>query len=436
MSESAADQPYDFDVIVIGAGVAGSVCAHQLATAGHEVLLIERGVEPGSKNLSGGVFYCRIMQELFPNFLDEAPVERRITRNCLSFLNRESFVNIDYWDARFAKPVNAVSVLRAKLDPWLAAQAEDAGVTVMAGVKVDGLIREGDRFVGVRAGEDELRARVVVAADGINSFIARDAGLREKEPMKHLAVGVKSVIRLGEEEIRRRFNLAGNEGAAYAVVGDCTQGVAGGGFLYTNMDSVSIGVVLRLDDLASKGGASSEIHDHFLAHPAIRPFLEGGELLEYGCHLVAEGGKAMQHDLVRDGLVVIGDAAGFTLNTGFTIRGMDLAAGSAKAAADAIHAALDREDVSKTGLEAYLTQYRQSFVGQDMDTYARAPEFLETPEMYKEMGELVANALHDVYNLDLTPRRSLLATARGALKRSPLSMLRLATIGYRAMRAL
>ena len=436
MTPSAPEESYEFDVIVIGGGVAGSICAHQLAKAGHEVLLVERGVEPGSKNLSGGVFYCRIMQELFPTFLDEAPVERRITRNCLSFLNPGSFVNVDYWDARFAEPVNAVTVLRAKLDPWLAAQAEEAGVTVMPGVKVEALLRDGDRFVGVRAGEDELRARVVVAADGINSFIARDAGVRGAEPMKHLAVGVKSVIRLGEDEVRRRFNLAGNEGVAYAVVGDCTRGVAGGGFLYTNTDSVSIGVVLRLDDLAAKGGVSSEIHDHFLAHPAIRPFLEGGELLEYGCHLVAEGGKPMQHDLVRDGLVVIGDAAGFTLNTGFTIRGMDLAAGSAKAAADAIHAALVKGDVSRASLEAYVTEYQKSFVGKDMDTYARAPEFLETPEMYKEMGELLADVLHDVYNLDLSPRRSLLATARGALKRSRLGMLRLATIGYRAMRAL
>ena len=95
-----SEENYDFDVIVVGGGVAGAVCAHQLAKDGREVLLIERGVEPGSKNLSGGVFYCRVMQEVFPDFVEEAPVERRITRNCLSFLNPASFVNVDYWDAR------------------------------------------------------------------------------------------------------------------------------------------------------------------------------------------------------------------------------------------------------------------------------------------------------------------------------------------------
>ncbi|WP_182050313.1 FAD-dependent oxidoreductase [Changpingibacter yushuensis] len=427
---------YDFDVIVVGGGVAGSVCAYLLAQAGREVLLVERGVEPGSKNLSGGVLYCRVMEEIFPGFVENAPVERHITRNVLSFLNPSSAVNVDYWDSRLNEPTNAVTVLRAKLDPWLAEQCEEAGVTVMAGVKVDSLLRENGRFVGIRAGEDELRARVVVAADGVNSFIARYAGIRDKEPEENLAVGVKSVIRLGEGEVAKRFNLTDNQGAAYAVVGDCTQGVAGGGFMYTNTDSVSIGVVLRLDDLVAKGLTSSDVHDHFLTHPAIAPFLEGGELLEYGCHLVAEGGQKMQHGLVHPGLVLIGDAAGFTLNTGFTVRGMDLAAGSARAAASAIDKALEADDVSEAGLKGYLDLVAESFVGKDMATYAKAPAFLENEEMYGPLGEMLADVLHGVYDLDLSPRRHLLPTAWSALKGSGLKLRRLASIGYQAVRSL
>ncbi|MCF2706860.1 FAD-dependent oxidoreductase [Arcanobacterium haemolyticum] len=429
------DETYDFDVIVVGAGIAGNVCAYLLAKEGHEVLLIERGAEPGSKNLSGGVFYCRVMQDIYPNW-DEAPIERHITRNCLSFLNATSAVNVDYWDERLAEPTNAVTVLRAKFDPWLSEQCEEAGVTVMPGVKVDSLIRENGRFVGVRAGEDELRAKVVVAADGVNSFLARDAGIRAKEPTINLAVGVKSVVRIGEDEVKKRFNLTGDAGAAYAVVGDCTEGVAGGGFMYTNRDSVSIGIVANLEDLTKKGKSSSDLHDHFLSHPFIAPFLEDGELLEYGCHLIAEGGKKMQHDLVHDGLVIVGDAAGFTLNTGFTVRGMDLAAGSGQAAAQAIHEALEAGDYSSSTLGAYVKKYEESYVGQDMATYAKAPEFLENEEMYGPAGELIADVLYGVYNLDTTPRKHLIPTALAALKKSDLSMMRLAKIGLQATRSL
>lgn len=426
-----------FDVIVIGGGVAGCVAAYRLAQEGRSVVLIERGMEPGSKNLSGGVFYCRVMEEVFPGFVENAPVERHIVRNVLSFMNPTSVVNIDYYDQRLAEPVNAVSVLRAKLDLWLSEQCEEAGVMVMPGVKVDALLMDGGHVVGVKAGEDELRSHIVIAADGVNSFIAQEAGIRAKEPMKNLAVGVKSVIKLPRTVLEDRFRLRGNEGVAYACVGDCTESVAGGGFLYTNEDTLSIGVVLRLDDLDKKGLTSSGVHDHFLAHPVIEPLLRGGELLEYGCHLTIEDGPAMvSHDLTRPGLMIVGDAAGFTLNTGMTIRGMDLAAGSAIAAATAASAALDSGDFSQAAMDRYVAEWKSSWLGADMETYKRAPAFLENEEMYKDVGLLLADVFHGVYNLDLTPRKHLLATARAALKRSTLSMRRLVRIGIQAIRAL
>ncbi|MDR3438878.1 FAD-dependent oxidoreductase [Telmatospirillum sp.] len=413
----------DFDVIVIGGGVAGAVCAYQLARAGKQVVLIERGEQPGSKNLSGGVFYCRVMEQVFPNFVDDAPIERRITRNVLSFLNPTSHFNIDYWDQRLAEPVNAVTVLRARLDAWLSEKCEEAGVMVMSGVRVDSLLFEGDQVVGVKAGEDELHAHVVVAADGVNSFIAQGAGIRAKEAPQSLAVGVKSVIGLPRTVIEDRFNLTGDNGVAYAVVGDCTQAVAGGGFLYTNKESVSVGVVLRLDDLEAKGLTSSEVHDHFLQHPAIAPLLRDGELREYGCHLTIENGPRMvSHDVTRPGLIIIGDAAGFTLNTGLTIRGMDLAAGSGIAAAKTIVRALELGSYGQQAMDDYRNQLDATFVGADMKTYARAPEFLEVPRMYKEYGLLLADIFHDIYNHDTTPRKHIAATAFGAFKRSKMKL--------------
>ena len=433
MTESA--EP-DFEVIVIGAGVAGCVAAYQLARQGRSVLLIERGEAPGSKNLSGGVLYSRGIQQVFPGFLDEAPVERRITRNYINVLNADSSVAIDYKDARLADPVNAVTVLRAKLDPWLAGKCEEAGALIMPGVRVDRVLVDGTRVVGVQAGDDELRSKVVVAADGVNSFIAKEAGLREKEPLNHLAVGVKSVVSLPRETIEARFNLTGDEGAAFAVVGDCTEGVGGGGFLYTNIDSLSVGIVVRLDDLTAKKKVVTDIFDHFLEHRFIAPYLEGGELLEYGCHLVAEGGLDMVGEIVTDGMVVVGDAAGLTLNTGLTVRGMDLAAGSAVAAAEAIGMALDAKDVSKTGLAGYREKLFASYVGQDMKTYAKAPSFLEVERMYRQYGELAANVLYGSFNLDTQPRQHLLTVARKSLARSPLKMRQLVRDGIAGARAL
>lgn len=426
----------DFDVIVVGAGIAGCITAYQLATKGHSVLLVERGQSPGSKNLSGGVFYCSIMEEIMPGFLDEAPIERRITRNCLSFLSPTSFVNVDYGDERLSQSVTAVSVLRARLDEWLATKCEEVGVMLMSGVRVDKLVMEDNRIVGIHAGDDELRAHVVVAADGVNSFICRDAGIRAKEPMKHLAVGVKSVIGMPRNVIEERFNLKGDEGAAYAVVGDCTNGVGGGGFLYTNLESLSIGVVLRLDDLVSREDTSSELHDRFLSHPAIEPLLRGGELLEYGCHMVAEGGHAMIHDLTRPGLVVVGEATGLALNTGFTVRGMDLAAGSGLVAAKAIDAALAKGDFSKESLDAYTVELNNSFVGQDMRTYAKAPHFLENPRMYGDYGQFMSDVMYSVYNLDMTPRKRMIPSTMQAFKKSPLNMFQVIKDIFAGVRAL
>ena len=207
----------DFEVIVIGAGIAGCVAAYQLARQGRSVLLIERGEAPGSKNLSGGVLYSRGIQQVFPDFRDEAPVERRITRNYINFLNADSSVAIDYKDARLADPVNAVTVLRAKLDVWLSEKCEEAGAMIMPGVRVDRVLTEGTRVVGVQASDDELRAHVVVAADGVNSLIAKETGLRQKEPLNHLAVGVKSVISLPRETMTA-LRPDRDEGAALAVV--------------------------------------------------------------------------------------------------------------------------------------------------------------------------------------------------------------------------
>ncbi|MFC5383185.1 FAD-dependent oxidoreductase [Arcanobacterium hippocoleae] len=435
---------------MVGAGVAGSVAAIDLARKGHNVALIERGQTPGEKNLSGGIFYSRIMEQIFPNFLTAAPIERKITRNIISFLNNDSHVNIDYWDNRLADPVNAVSVLRGKLDAWLADQAEAAGVMLMPGVKVDQLLHtEAGEVCGIIAGEEELTANIVIAADGVNSFLAQEAGIREKQPDQNLAVGVKSVYKLPAEKITERFNLGRNthdgadtpnsipaDGAAFAFVGDATQGVAGGGFLYTNHDTISVGVVLRLDDLQAKGLSSAEIHDHFLNHPAIIPYLKDAQPIEYGCHLTIENGPAMvAQPISAPGFLIIGDAAGFTINNGFTIRGMDLAAQSALCAAKTADNALTANNFSAAAMSQYRAEISASWLGADLDHARHLPEFLENPRIFENYGQMLADTLYGIYNIDLQPRKPLRKIAFTALQNTGVKLTQAARDGIAALRA-
>jgi electron transfer flavoprotein-quinone oxidoreductase len=428
--------PVDFDVIVIGAGPAGLMTAHSLARVGRSVVVIERGEAVGSKNLSGGIMYCHAIREVFPDFLDSAPVERLIARNVLVFGTGSGHVAIDYADQRLSAAGTAVTVLRARLDPWLAARCEEAGAMVMPGLRVDSLLIEGGRVAGVVAGQDELRSHVVVAADGVNSFIARGAGFRPPPKMSQLGVGIKGVVKLSEAQINDRFQLAEGQGAAFSITGEVTGGIGGGGFLYTNRDSVSVGLILRLDDLTAQGGDSSVLFEGLLANRFVAPYIDGGRLIEYGSHLVNEGGQAMMGDIVWDGLVAVGDAAGLTINTGLTVRGMDLAVGSGIAAAKGIDAALAAGDATAQGLAGYPAALRESFVGQDMSTFAKMPAFLENPRLYRDYGQLTADVLRGVYNLDLTPRRPLLSLARQAVRESPVRIRQLLADSLKAVRAL
>lgn len=425
-----------FDCIVVGAGPAGSTAAYVLASQGLEVLLVERGPTPGSKNMMGGRLYCYALHRVIPNFWEEAPVERRVEKEELSFMTENGAMTISLDNEALGKePNHSYVVLRADFDAWLAEKAEEAGAMVATDIRVDDLLWSGDKVCGIKAGDDEIFSDMVILADGVNSLLAQKAGLKEELRAEHVSVGAKSVISLSQKTIEDRFCLRENEGAARLFVGAGTKGVAGGGFLYTNKESVSLGLVFNLHALIKSGVSVAEAVEDFKFHPAIRPLFEGGEIVEYSAHLVPEAGIAMKPRLFSGGILVTGDAAGFVINTGFMVRGMDLAITSGAIAAKAVIAAKEKGDYSADTLKVYEDLLRQSHVYHDLEAYKNVPELMEAPGLYSTYPSLAVDILTDLFSVNGTPPERVQKMALRHLRQKT-SLWELVKFGWKGMRSI
>jgi electron transfer flavoprotein-quinone oxidoreductase len=392
------------DVIVVGAGLAGLACALEAARRELAVLVVERGDHPGAKNVSGGRLYLAPVRDMMPEgFFDDAPLERPVTHESLCLMTPRSSMTLDFTSESLrAGPPRSYSVLRSRFDRWFGERAEAAGAFVVPQAVAGGLLREDGRVVGVRAGDEELVADVVVAADGALSLLSREAGLAPELSPRGQAMGIKQVIGLDSGRIEDRFALLTGEGAARLFLGDVTRSMVGGGFLYTNAETVSVGIVIDLEELAGRtpdAEGTHEIMDAFLERPEIRPLVAGGETVEYSAHLIPE----MSHDAlprrVTDGMLVAGDAAGFTINHGVTVRGMDLALASGVLAARAIAEAKEAGDFSADGLGAYDRLLADSFVIKDLVAHGRTGEFLRRRRLYDVYPRALCDVLEGLFEV-------------------------------------
>lgn len=213
-----------FQAIVVGAGPAGSSAALALASAGIDVALLERGNFPGEKNMFGGLLHRLVsLENYIPDFWEVAPVERYVMKKTTSFLTEHDGFTVEFECGNFDEPpYNGYTVFRPRFDRWLAEQAEKAGATLVNRCTVDDLIFENDRIAGVSVvgREGLLRAPVVIAADGVLSFLAKKAGLRQPTfNPDQMALGVKASFDLPKEVIDDRFGLSGRQGLASEFVG-------------------------------------------------------------------------------------------------------------------------------------------------------------------------------------------------------------------------
>jgi electron transfer flavoprotein-quinone oxidoreductase len=392
----------EFDAIVVGAGPAGCAAAYKMATQGLNVLVLERGQYPGAKNMWGGAFFGPVMSDLFPNFMAEAPVERVVSRHIISFLTKDESLSVDYRPK--SENSHGFIILRAKFDQWMAGKVEEAGAIIASGVAADDLLVEGPVVKGVRSGDDEFRSNAVILADGVNSLLALKRGFRKEFTPHDVKQGVKEVIRLPREAIEERFNVKGNQGVVMECIGSCTRGLPGGGFLYTNRDSISIGVVVQLSSVMEEKVKASDLINEFKAHPAIEPLIKGGEMVEYSAHLIPVSGLKMMPPLYSDGLLITGDAAAMVLGTGLILEGANFAMASGIAAAETVIKARGTGDFSKNTLSQYESSLKERFVLKDMQTFRGAPEFLENERIYNIYPDLACKVMAEIFTSNGNPR--------------------------------
>jgi len=399
-----------YDVIVVGAGPAGSSTALRLAQKGLKVAIIERGNTPGSKNMFGGMLpRCPIVENLIPNFWEEAPWERHVIKNIITFMTDLSSTSIMFETKNFDKPpYNGYTVFRPIFDKWFADKACSSGANLFTGCLVENLLRDGNAISGVKiAKEDgEIHADIVIACDGVLSLLAKKVGLCKETKLSDMALGLKALFYLPEEDINQRFNLVRRQGLVHTILG-CTEGIRGGGFIYTQTESLSVGLVLHLDALKESRVAPYDIFYRFLSTDRLKRILKGANLIEYSAHLIPEGGYKSIPKLFTDGLLLAGDAAGLCYTNGINQEGMNLAITSGFLAAETVYEAFEKGDFSAKQLLKYEDRLRESFALKDIKTFEKSVDLMNNDRLFSIYPEIVGSVFEKLLQNNGKPRKKI-----------------------------
>lgn len=385
MHEPPGADALEMDVVIVGGGPSGLACSIELARLARadaaaggsvgelQIAVLDKAGALGEHCLSGAVINPRSLLELFPDLtVADLPFRQAVTGESVYFLTEGRSQRIPTPPTMHNGGFYTASI--CELVRWLGERAEELGVNVFPGFPVDALMVDGTSVRGVRTtpsgldrnGEPqgdydpptELSARVTVLAEGTRGALSQAWMEWQKVTSVNpqiFALGVKEVWRLAKP-LDRVIHTMG-----WPVPGDAF----GGSFLYPlGQDQASIGLVVGLDYRQT----SVDVHvmlQRLKQHPLFRPFLEGGELLEWGAKTIPEGGfHALPQRRTGDGLLIVGDAAGFVDVP--SLKGIHYAIQSGIYAARAIFAALQRGESSASSLAAYDQLVNDSYIVSDM----------------------------------------------------------------------
>ena len=399
-----------FDVAIVGAGPAGISAACILADAGLKTIVLERGEYPGAKNVSGAVLYGYDLAQVLPDYLErKCPMERNIVESRIWYLSKEGGYSLGYRDSIFAgeRKYNVFTVVRAKFDRWYAEQARKKGALIVPSTVVINLLRnERGGIAGVVTGREkgDVRARVTLLADGINSPLAATTGFRAEPKPEEVALAVKEIIELPSEVINQRFGVSGEDGVTTEILGEITEGMDGVAAIYTNRSSLSLSIGANLADFAAYQLKPYELIENFKQHPMVAPLIDGGEPREYTAHWLAEGGfNAIPH-LYGNGYLIAGDSA-MLFNTPHR-EGNNLAMASGRMAAETIIDAVRCGDISEKSLSRYGKRLAESYVLKDLKKYRRFGRFMhQRKEIFDQLPRLAASAGREMLTVNGVSKR-------------------------------
>jgi len=392
-----------FDAIVVGAGPAGVTAAYVMAKNNVNVIMIERGEFPGSKNVIGGVLYVKTLNDMVPGFWKEAPLERRVTQHSYCLMGKDEYTVLSHTNTRQSDPPNGYTILRSKFDRWYARKAQEAGATLITKTNVTELLSESGRMTGVRTDRGDVSADLVVLAEGANTMLCEKAGLIEKTRPDQMAIAVKEIVSLPSDRIQERFGVREGEGVAIHYIGALFKGLVGFGFVYTNKESLSVGFGAIISTMMKGQVKPYDLMERFKQDPSVEPYLRDGLVKEYQAHMIPEAGYAGMPKLSSDGALVVGDSA--MLANPITGQGADLAVLSGRMAGEVAVRAHNARDYTSKTLGKYSQLLSNSFALKDMRKQSGLLHYLEeNAEIMSAYPEALNAALAEWFRVDGSTR--------------------------------